>query len=78
MIGEFAIDGVFIPYFLLAAAIACVCTLISRALLRRYRLYRFVWHAGLFDTALFVVMLWLIAAATAGHIPFLATTESFK
>lgn len=78
MIGEFEMDGVFVPYLLLVAVIAFVCTLISRTLLRRFRLYRFVWHAGLFDTAVFVVVLWLIAAATAGHTLFLTTTESFK
>jgi hypothetical protein len=28
-------------------------------------LYRFIWHAGLFDVALFVVLLWVTAMATA-------------
>ncbi|MEJ1964898.1 MAG: DUF1656 domain-containing protein [Gammaproteobacteria bacterium] len=65
MIGEAVLDGVFIPYLLILAAAAFSLTAILRWLLRRLRVYRFIWHAGLFDTALFVVLLWLLAIATA-------------
>ena len=68
MIGEFQIDGVFIPWLLLLAIAALAPTLLLRVILRRLHLYRWIWHAGLFDTALFVVMLWLLAFATAGSI----------
>lgn len=61
MIGEFNFDGVFVPALLLAAVIAFCLTSVARFCLRRLHLYRFVWHAGLFDVALFVVMLWVIA-----------------
>jgi hypothetical protein len=39
-------------------------TLVLRVILRRLRFYRFVWHAGLFDTALYVVILWVAALVT--------------
>ncbi len=70
MIGETDIDGVFIPRLLLVAILAFICLSVLRVGLRRLRLYRFVWHAGLFDTALFVVLVWLIALATAGLTPY--------
>jgi protein AaeX len=65
MIGEFDLDGVFIPWLLLLAVLALSVTLLLRVVLRHLRVYAFVWHAGLFDTALFVLVLWLIALATA-------------
>jgi hypothetical protein len=70
MIGETDIGGVFIPRLLLVAVLAFACLLVLRVFLRRLRLYRFVWHAGLFDTALFVVLLWLLALATTGLTPY--------
>ena len=65
MIGEASIDGVFIPYLLIFAVGAFALTQALKWVLRRLRLYRFVWHAGLFDTALFVVVLSLLVAASA-------------
>jgi hypothetical protein len=64
MIGECDIGGVFVPSLLIAAMIAFGLTSVVRWSLRRLRLYRFVWHAGLFDVALFVVLLWVTAVAT--------------
>jgi protein AaeX len=65
MIGELNIDGVFVPSLLVAGVIAFCLTSAVRFTLRRLHAYRFVWHAGLFDVALFVVLLWVTAAATA-------------
>jgi hypothetical protein len=65
MIGELNLGGVFVPSLLVAAVIAFSLTTILRFALRRSHLYRFVWHAGLFDVALFVVILWVTAVATA-------------
>jgi hypothetical protein len=64
MIGELDIGGVFVPSLLLAALIAFGLTTVVRLSLRRLHLYRFVWHAGLFDVALFVVLLWVTAIVT--------------
>lgn len=66
MIGESDLDGVFFPALLVLASSAFALTLVLRWVLRRLRIYRFVWHAGLFDTALFVVVLWLVVVCTAG------------
>lgn len=65
MIGELNLGGVFVPSLLVAAVMAFCLTSIVRLTLRRLHLYRFVWHAGLFDVALFVVLLWVTAAASA-------------
>ena len=65
MIGESDIGGVFVPSLLTAAMLAFCLTTVVRWSLRRLHLYRFVWHAGLFDVALFVVMLWVTVMATA-------------
>ena len=65
MTGELNIDGVFVPSLLVAAAIAFCLTSVVQWILRRLHLYRFVWHAGLFDLALFVVLLWVTTVATA-------------
>jgi uncharacterized protein DUF1656 len=64
VIGEAELDGVFIPYLLILTMSAFVFLLPIRWVLRRTHLYRFVWHAGLFDVALFVVILWILARAT--------------
>jgi len=65
MIGEADLHGVFIPALLILAVAAFGVTLSLRILLRRLRFYQLVWHAGLFDVALFVIVLWLLALGTA-------------
>jgi hypothetical protein len=64
MIGEIEMHGVFIPTLLVLGIGAFFITLVLRVILRRLDFYRFVWHAGLFDTALYVVILWVAALAT--------------
>ena len=66
MIGELAIDGVFIPRVLVVLALAFAVSLLLRRILRSLHLYRFIWHAGLFDTAVFVVLAELIAKVSIG------------
>ena len=66
MIGEWAIDGVFIPRVLVVFGLAFAASLLLRRTLRSLHLYRFIWHAGLFDTAVFVVLSWLIARVSIG------------
>jgi hypothetical protein len=61
MTGEIAIHGVFIPTLLVLGIGAFFVTLVLRRILRHFHFYRFVWHAGLFDTALYVVILWVAA-----------------
>jgi protein AaeX len=64
MIGETEIHGVFLPAVLVLGIGAFLITLVLRVILQRTQFYRFVWHAGLFDTALYVVILWVAAFAT--------------
>jgi len=64
MIGEIEIHGVFIPTLLVLGIGAFIVTLVLRVILQRLNFYRFVWHAGLFDTALYVVILWVEALVT--------------
>jgi hypothetical protein len=63
VIGEVEASGVFIPVALAAGVLAFIATLISRRILRTINAYVFVWHAGLFDVAMFVVLWWLVAYA---------------
>lgn len=59
MIGEFAIDGVFLSSVLVSAVIALAASFVLRRVLSWAGAYRFVWHPALFDTALFVI-LWAV------------------
>ena len=70
MIGEMDIGGVFVPRVLLTMIVALVLNLLLRAGLRTAGAYRFVWHAGLFDTAMFVVLWWATAFFTTGLTPY--------
>ena len=65
MIGEASIHGVFVPWLLILALANFVATQLVRRVLRRLGFYRVVWHAGLFDVALFVIVLWLLTLGTA-------------
>mgnify|MGYP006093715391 CR=1 FL=1 len=49
--------GVFVPSLLLALLITYALSHLLSRLLRRMRLYRFVWHPALFDFAIFVCVL---------------------
>ena len=60
MIGEVDLNGVFIPIALVSGAVGFVASLVLRRVLRAVHAYAFVWHAGLFDVAIFVT-LWAVA-----------------
>jgi hypothetical protein len=69
MIGEFDLGGLFAPTLLLWAAVALLISLPLRRLLDWSGAYRFVWHRGLFDIAL-VLILWSAIAALAATLTF--------
>ena len=69
MIGEFDIGGIFTPALLIWGAIGLVISIPVRRLLNWMGVYRFVWHRGLFDIAL-VVLLWSGVAALAAKLTF--------
>jgi hypothetical protein len=54
--GEYEIGGVFIPVALASGVIGFVASLILRRVLRAIHAYTFIWHAGLFDVAMFVAL----------------------
>jgi hypothetical protein len=58
--GEVDAFGVFLPIALVTGAGAFAAALIIRRILRALRAYRLIWHAGLFDVAMFVVLWWLV------------------
>jgi hypothetical protein len=64
MSGEFDIDGVFVPGLLIWAIVAVAISLPLRWLLAHLGAYRLIWHRGLFDIAL-VVLLWAGVCAWA-------------
>ena len=69
MIDDINLFGVFVNGALVTAALALLLQMPLRRLLMAARFYRFVWHPGLFDLALFVALWgavgWLIAASPA-------------
>jgi protein AaeX len=69
MKGEIDIGGVFIPCQLLIAVAAFFATALVKRVFRWVKLYRFVWHAGLFDAALFTIAAWSIAIVTSNITP---------
>jgi hypothetical protein len=69
MIGEVDIGGVFTPTLLIWGALAFALSMPVRWLLNRLGVYRFVWHRGLFDIAL-VMLLWTGVAATNAALTF--------
>jgi hypothetical protein len=69
MIGEFDVGGVFTPSLMIWALIALALSLPLRWALARLGVYRLVWHRGLFDIAL-VVLLWSAVAACAAALTF--------
>ena len=61
MIRELDLYGLLVPPLLAAALIALALTWALRRLLDRWGFYRLVWHGTLFDLALFVILLGLVA-----------------
>jgi hypothetical protein len=69
MIGEVDIGGVFTPTLLIFGAVAVAISVPLRWALTRFGVYRFVWHRGLFDIAL-LILVWTGVAATAAALTF--------
>jgi hypothetical protein len=69
MIGELDIGGVFTPTLLIWGAVAFAVSMPVRWALSRMGVYRFVWHRGLFDIAL-LILVWAGVAATAAALTF--------
>lgn len=67
MIGEIHILGLYAPPVLVSAIAAGALIFLIRLVLLRTRFYQRVWHPGLFDLALYVV-LWSGVALLIDHV----------
>jgi hypothetical protein len=56
MIAEYNLGGVLVSSLLVSAFLAVAITFVLRQVLVLARLYRFVWHPALLDSALFVIV----------------------
>ena len=65
MTRELDLYGLLVSPLLAAIAVALLLTWLLRRLLLRLAASRFVWHATLFDLALFVIVLGLVRWAAA-------------
>lgn len=65
MIGEISIGGVFVPSLLIWGLVAFVLSFGVRRALAFVDFYRFVWHRALFDTAVYVILLGAVVAASS-------------
>jgi len=62
MTGELDVYGIFIPSLLVWIGASLPLTAALRRVLRRFGLYRHVWHSPLFDFALLVIVLGAVVA----------------
>lgn len=69
MTGDVDIAGVFVHPLLLAAVLAFMLAEAIGWALARARLYHFIWHRGLFDVALTIVLWAGIAGLITGGNP---------
>jgi len=71
VIGELDIYGVYVPIFVVVAAVAFLLQLLLKRVLDACGLYRFLWHRALFDLAIYVILLGLVTAAAASILPLI-------
>ena len=68
MTGEMSLSGVLFSPLLVSAIAAIVATGLLRQVMILAGLYRWVWHAALFDLAIFVLMLGVIDRLVSGGV----------
>ena len=65
MIGQTSLYGLYLPWFMLLAGGTLVVHWGVRRLLGAAGAYRWVWHAALFDAALYVLLLYAMSRLTS-------------
>jgi len=65
MIGETSFYGLFVPWLMLLCGITLAVQWIVRRALGALGVYRWVWHPALFDTALFVLLLYAVSCVAS-------------
>jgi hypothetical protein len=58
MIGEASFHGLYVPWLMLLCGLALAVQWLVHRLLGAVGFYRWVWHPALFDTALYVLLLY--------------------
>jgi protein AaeX len=69
VIGEFDIYGVYFPAFAVFAAIAFLLQILIIRPLNAVGFYRLVWHRALFDLAIYVILLGVVAVVGVSILP---------
>ena len=64
MPAEFDLYGVYVPRLLVLMLLSLVLIIVLRRVLARLGVYSFVWHRGLFDLALYVLLLGAVSSFT--------------
>jgi hypothetical protein len=65
MIGEASFYGLFVPWLMLLCGITLAVQWLVRRALGALGVYRWVWHPALFDTALFVLLLYAVSCVAS-------------
>lgn len=65
MSGEVNLSGLYIPWLMVLALGTWPVLWVVRRLLAATGFYRWVWHPPLFDTALYVLLLFVLSRTTA-------------
>ncbi|HZU62314.1 MAG TPA: DUF1656 domain-containing protein [Novosphingobium sp.] len=68
MIAEFNLNGVYFASIPITSLLALVATLVLHRLLALVGAYRWIWHAALFDAALFICLWALLVTTSLDHI----------
>jgi protein AaeX len=61
MIGEASFYGLYLPWLMLLCGVTLGVQWLVRRLLGAIGFYRWVWHPALFDTALYVLLLYAVS-----------------
>jgi len=65
MIGEASLYGLYIPWLLLLCGATLAVQWVVHRVLGRLGVYRWVWHPALFDTALYVLLLYVVSSVAS-------------
>ena len=61
MIGEASFYGLYVPWLMLLCGLTLAAQWLVHRLLGAVGFYRWVWHPALFDTALYVLLLYAVS-----------------
>jgi len=61
MIGEASFYGLYVPWLMLLCGVTLGVLWVVRRALGTLGVYRWVWHPALFDTALYVLLLYVVS-----------------